>query len=186
MPREPELTEEEHDALVEHWDKRLAADGLHAEPRRKLRRGPDDGTGRRPWLGSWEYSSPLGAGHSPTMVDVATYATIYNTSSRRPRNEYEALLVKPDSPIDVSADQLLELRDLLYDVAEVVLTSQEQIVMRAHVISGLTLVETGEVLGQAKSTIHQAKERALDKLRDALADHPTIIEYLNRHDVPDE
>jgi len=186
MRRRPELTEDEYEALVDHWENRLAAEGLPAAPPRRLRRGPKGKDGKRPWLGSWEYPSSVGQGHTETQPDVSTFRSKYRDSGERPWNEHEAMMVKPDQPIEISRQQLLILRDLLYDTAETVLTVQEQLVVRAHVISGLTLTETGEILGLAKSTVHGMKTRALAELHRNLSPHPTIIEYLQRHDVPDE
>jgi hypothetical protein len=174
------------DPVVQHWEKRLAAEGLKPEPPKRLKRGPKDHEGVRPWLGSWEFPTELGQGHKEGMLDVAALRHTYRAYSERPRTFYEALLVEPGKPIDSSVEELVELRDLLLDKMEEHLSQVETVVMLAHVVSGLSLGDVGEILGLAKSTMHQAKERALAKMKLVLKDQPEIELYLARHEVDDE
>jgi DNA-directed RNA polymerase sigma subunit (sigma70/sigma32) len=95
----------------------------------------------------------------------------------------EALMsTPPHHEPQVSQLELLVIRDLIQDAIEDCLTPLEQWVFNATIVERQSLRGLGRQINRPKTTVARIRDRALLKLRGALADSPAIIEYLTRHE----
>lgn len=80
-------------------------------------------------------------------------------------------------------DDSPELVELVQEAMGIVLTPLERAVVECAVDGDMSLSQTAEALGlKAKSYVHRVKIRAFAKLREHLANNPTVKE---RYDITD-
>lgn len=104
--------------------------------------------------------------------------TWINQSDLRPATPIEALMqTAPHRDVDVSRAERLPLKDIIADAVDQ-LTEEQRWIFDALFYRKLSLRELGRELSLSKTSIARKRDRLLRSLRNELADHPTIKEYI--------
>ena len=149
----------------EYWERLLASEGMPSElPRKYVRETTANSEGERPWLGPREVAG--------VAMDER------RQQLPRPNDIYEALMAEPHTPTERTLQELQQLRETMLDVMDDVLSPAEIELLTAAHLSDETFTDATKRLGMPYATAWYACQTAREKLRDALADHPAIQEYL--------
>lgn len=98
---------------------------------------------------------------------------------KQPETATHALLEsKPHEPIRISAEERLELREIVAGALES-LTEEEIWIMNALLFERLSLREAGYILQIPKTTLARRRDKIFKKLEKALIQEPLVKEYLN-------
>lgn len=99
----------------------------------------------------------------------------------RPANVFAALLEAPPfTEPDWSREELLPLREVIQDAIDDALSDRERFIFDSIAVERLSLRQLGAITSLSKSQVDRIYKGALAKLRDALADHLLVKEYLTR------
>jgi len=97
----------------------------------------------------------------------------------RPFTPYESIMCAPPGvEPGISQMELIHLRDILNDAIEDVLTPLELWIFNAIFIERQSLRALGRQINRPKTTVARIRDGAVKKLREALQDNPSIVEYL--------
>ena len=98
---------------------------------------------------------------------------------QQPQTPTQALIqTKPNEPILVSAQERLQLREVVASAMEQ-LTEEEIWIINALLFERLSLREAGAILQIPKTTLARRRDKILRKLRKALENEPLVEDYLN-------
>lgn len=104
-----------------------------------------------------------------------------HATTTRPFTPIEALMSSTGGEaVETSVMELIALRELINDAIDDELTDLELWVFNALFVERKSLRRLGRELSIPKTTIARIRDKAIEKLRTALQDHPTIKEYLER------
>tara|TARA_R100000458_G_C8263271_1_gene238572 strand:- start:715 stop:1116 length:402 start_codon:yes stop_codon:yes gene_type:complete len=99
--------------------------------------------------------------------------------SRQPSTATQALIEgKPNDPIRVSAEERLELREVVAGALES-LTEEEVWIINALLFERLSLRQAGFILQIPKTTLARRRDKILKKLEKLLLKETLVKEYLN-------
>ena len=85
---------------------------------------------------------------------------------------------KPNDPIRISAEERLELRDIVSSALES-LNEEEIWIINALLFERLSLRQAGYILQIPKTTLARKRDKILKKLEKKLSEEPLVKEYLN-------
>lgn len=99
--------------------------------------------------------------------------------TRRPMTEMQALMeAAPGCEVQASVEEGLELRDVITDAIDSVLTPRERFVFDALVVERQSVRQLGRQMSISKTHITRIRDAAIRKLAAHLRDDPTIKEHL--------
>jgi len=100
------------------------------------------------------------------------------SSTHRAATPIEALLqCQPGVEPELSVQELAEIREVLNQAIETVLTREELWVFNETVVARTPLRK----MGVPKTTVARIRDNATTKLRQHLQEHPVIVAYINRN-----
>ena len=98
---------------------------------------------------------------------------------KQPVTPSQAMLeTKPNQPIEISALERLELREVVASALEN-LTPEEVWILNALLFERLSLRQAGRILQIPKTTLARRRDKILKKLKKILENEPLVREYLN-------